>query len=260
MSPSATRKMRKILTITRRMAAHLARPIVGTITGADIPEPVVALTFDDGPHPKFTPDLLDILQEHGARATFFVVGAAVRRYPHIVRRAAEAGHAIGNHTWDHPSFPFISRRERFRQVHACAGAIAPYDQGLFRPPGGHQSPNSRIDLLMLRQRVIGWNVDIRDYVDQDAQSLAALMAKRLDPGSIVLLHDCLYDRPDADLSATLEAVDSVLSHFASSVEFLTVPELLARGRPKKINSFWTPPENPYPHAGHAPLSPHFDRR
>ena len=124
MSRSAIRKMRKILTRTWRMAAHLARPIVGTITGADTPERVVALTFDDGLHPKFTPDLLDILQEHGAKATFFVVGAAVRRYPHIVRRAAEAGHAIGNHSWDHPSFPFISRRERFRQVHACAGVIA----------------------------------------------------------------------------------------------------------------------------------------
>ena len=77
---------------------------------------MVGLTFDDGPDPEYTPRLLEILHRHGARATFFMAGEAARQHPELVRQVAQAGHAIGNHGWDHPSFPFISRDERLAQM------------------------------------------------------------------------------------------------------------------------------------------------
>ena len=127
---------------------------VGTITRVSTSKPVAALTFDDGPDPVFTPRLLAVLHKHQAKATFFMVGKAAERHPDIVKEVAVAGHAIGNHSWDHPSFPLISRRERWAQVRACEKAIAPYGQRLFRPPYGDQNLLSRLEASWLGYQVI----------------------------------------------------------------------------------------------------------
>ncbi|MGH8754891.1 MAG: polysaccharide deacetylase family protein [Burkholderiales bacterium] len=123
--------------------------MIGTITHVSTSDAVAALTFDDGPHPEFTRRLLDILDRYQARATFFIVGRSAQRYPELVKRIAQAGHALGNHSWDHPSFPYISRRERRLQIRACAKAIHPYGLKLFRPPYGNQSIASRLDALCI---------------------------------------------------------------------------------------------------------------
>src|SRR5215813_2722034 len=77
---------------------------VGSLIRVATREPAIALTFDDGPDPRETPRVLDVLERHGARGTFFLVGKSVERYPEIVARAAAAGHALANHSWDHLSF------------------------------------------------------------------------------------------------------------------------------------------------------------
>jgi peptidoglycan-N-acetylglucosamine deacetylase len=125
------------------------RWLLGTITHVVTQDHVVALTFDDGPHPEFTPRLLEILRGHQARATFFMLGEAARRYPDLVKQVATEGHAIGNHSWDHPSFPLITARQQQQQIIACAQALAPYGQRLFRPPYGHQSMPSRLTAFRL---------------------------------------------------------------------------------------------------------------
>jgi peptidoglycan/xylan/chitin deacetylase (PgdA/CDA1 family) len=135
-------------------------------------DPVAALTFDDGPDPQRTPRILDILERYRARATFFMVGEAVQWYPELVRQVAQTGHAIGNHFWDHPSFPLITGRERRAQLRACAKAIAPYGQRVFRPPYGHQSVASRLDALWLGYQVVTWNVLAYDWLDHDADWMA----------------------------------------------------------------------------------------
>src|SRR5689334_2752026 len=76
---------------------------LGSLIRVATREPAIALTFDDGPDPRETPRVLDILKRHGARGTFFMVGKSVEQYPEIVARAAAAGHALANHSWDHPS-------------------------------------------------------------------------------------------------------------------------------------------------------------
>jgi peptidoglycan-N-acetylglucosamine deacetylase len=230
----------RVLSRLSRGAKALARPLVGTVTGAVTQDSVAALTFDDGPDPTYTPRLLDLLDRHGARATFFMVGAHANRHPALVERVAAAGHAIGNHSWDHPSFARISSRERRRQVRACAHALAPHGGRLFRSPGGHQTPRSVLDVRSLGLDVIGWNVDPRDYTDRSANQLADHVLRELRPGSIVLLHDAICHQPGSDRTPTIDAVATILQRAAGAWDFVTVPELFRHGRRHRINSFWQP--------------------
>src|SRR3990172_5069992 len=124
--PLRPKPVREVHRLFPRLSNAVMRRVLGTVTHVSTHASVVALTFDDGPHPEFTPRLLDILDKHQAQATFFMIGAAAQRYPDLVRRAAQAEHAIGNHSWDHPSFPLITGRERRAQMRACAQAITPY--------------------------------------------------------------------------------------------------------------------------------------
>ena len=217
-----------------RIISAARRRILGTITRAITQEPVVSLTFDDGPHPKFTPQLLEILERHQARATFFVVGEAAHRQPELLHQLALAGHCIGNHTWDHPSLPRLSGAERRQQILRCQEVIAPYDRGLFRPPFGHQNLASRLDAARLGYQVVTWNAVGYDWLDHDGDWIADQLARTIGCGSIILLHDALYQAVEgryADRSATLAAVDKLLGRLGSRFRFVTVPELLQTGSP-----------------------------
>ncbi len=157
---------------------------------------MVALTFDDGPDPVSTPRLLNVLAAHRARATFFMIGVRAAQHPELVKRVATEGHAIGNHSWDHPSFPLISSRERRAQIRACARAMAPYGRLLFRPPYGDQDLASWLDARRMGYRVVAWKVAAGDWVDRDGPSIADDVTTDLRRGSVVLFHDGLFDASD----------------------------------------------------------------
>lgn len=213
---------------------------VGTITSVSTSRPMVALTFDDGPDPICTPRLLDILQKHHAKATFFMVGQAAERYPDIVEKVAGRGHAVGNHSWDHPSFPHITGRERRAQIRACAKAIAPYGQPILRPPYADQNLWSRLDAVWLGYQVIMYGVTADDWLDHDAEWMRGRIMSRIRNGSIVLLHDSLFrygDERYTDREPMLNAVDLLLSELRGRFSFVTVPELLRAGRPLRKKWF-----------------------
>ncbi len=223
------------------------RSWLGTVTHVATQEKVAALTFDDGPHPEFTPRLLKILERHQAKATFFVVGKSAQQYPELLHQMASAGHAIGNHTWDHSSLPLIRGQERRAQIRACSDVLAPYGQRLFRPPFGHQNLASRIDLFLLGYQVITWNLMGIDWLDHDAAWLVTRLNQEIRSGSIILLHDALYQFPEkrfADRTPTLEAVDMLLEQLGDTYRFVTIPALLKYGKPKrrmwsrKANANW----------------------
>jgi peptidoglycan-N-acetylglucosamine deacetylase len=198
-------------------------------------DPVVALTFDDGPDPVYTPRLLDILATHRARATFFMIGVRAHQHPELVARVAAEGHVIGNHAWNHPSFPLISREERCEQIQACALAIAPYGEQLFRPPYGHQDLTSWLDVDQMGYRVVAWRTAAGDWESRDGPSMAEVVMRRLEPGEIVLFHDGLFDAPDDRFFArdsTLAAVELLLDRLAGRLQFVTIPELLQLGVPQ----------------------------
>jgi peptidoglycan-N-acetylglucosamine deacetylase len=197
---------------------------------------LAALTFDDGPHPQYTPHFLELLKRHDAKATFFMIGEAAHRHPDLVRAVAEAGHAIGNHSWNHPSFPLITRSERRLQVRRCAEAIAPYDCKLFRPPYGSENIPSHLDVWRLGYRMVNWNIGVPDWLDHEGPWLADRIAERLRPGSVILMHDGLFNPADsryADRSATLAAVSQLLESNPQHLRFVTLPEMFRCGHPRR---------------------------
>jgi peptidoglycan/xylan/chitin deacetylase (PgdA/CDA1 family) len=212
------------------------RSLLGTIKAVSTHDPVVALTFDDGPHPSYTPRLLEILEQHKAHATFFMVGTAASHSRDIVKQVAEAGHAIGNHSWDHLSFPLLTRRKRWSQIHACQQAIAPYGERLFRPPYGHQNTASRLDAFLLGFQVVTWNIVAYDWLDHDPAWMTERIKEKIRPGSIILFHDRLHDYIDKyyePRDAALEAVNRLLTDLGNVYRFITVPTMLKLGSPQK---------------------------
>jgi peptidoglycan-N-acetylglucosamine deacetylase len=215
--------------IAERVAAPLFGSIVGVVTG----DRVAALTFDDGPDPLFTPRLLDILARHSARATFFVIGERAARSPDLVKRIVAEQHELGNHSWDHPSFPGISNAEFRSQLCRTQKVLEGESRLLMRPPFGHQNMRNAVLATWLGFTTVAWTFHVEDWLSHDAETLSNKMSLKLKQGAIILLHDGrggTSKDASSDRSATLAAVDSFLARF-SDFEFVTISELLSRGKP-----------------------------
>lgn len=227
-----------------KVAKKLTEPVLGSVRSVVTTERVAALTFDDGPHPEHTPRLLDVLAMYGAKATFFVVGATAEAHPNVVQRLVDEGHALANHTFDHPSVPLLARSERLSQLQRCREILKPFggDNGLFRPPYGDQSMASRLDALRLGYEVIAWSQHCLDWLEHDTVFFTARLTAQLTPGSIFLLHDNLYRMTDprkADRSAVIGAVEALL-RTRPDYAFVTVPQLLKHGPAHKTMWFKKP--------------------
>lgn len=164
-----------------------------TITNIKTSDPLLALTFDDGPHPTLTPILLDILAERNAKATFYLVGRAVAYSPHIVRRMVDEGHEVGNHSWSHPFLSGRSQAGLLREIDWTNQAIfdaAGVTPRTFRPPFG--AIKSYQSLHLFRERnmpTVLWSVDPEDWRRPGQQYITNFILSRSTPGSIVLTHD-----------------------------------------------------------------------
>jgi peptidoglycan/xylan/chitin deacetylase (PgdA/CDA1 family) len=197
-------------------------------------EKVVALTFDDGPSPEATGQILDTLKQYQIKATFFMVGTSLQRYPELARRVAEEGHAIGNHTWDHP-LQDLSLADAASEIDGMEKLI--YDTtgiktGLFRPPGGRFEGGLAIYAKQRKYGIALWSVDSEDYYVA-APILLDNVLKNVQPGRIVLLHDGGGDR-----TATVQALPQIISALKQQgYRFVTVPELMAmQTEPPKTQS------------------------
>jgi len=184
----------------------------------------VALTFDDGPHPVTTRAVLDLLREHGARATFFVLGHKVETYPEIVREIHEAGHTLGIHGFQHDRlFSFRSPGYAWRQVERTRQAIARacgVSPNLFRPPVGFASYRTFRGAERAAVRIIAWSVRSLDGVrSADPNRVAQRVIERLEDGAIVLLHDAAErdDFTPASIAALPEILRAVRERGLSAV-------------------------------------------
>lgn len=224
---------RKVSRILKRSLGPIERRM-GVITHVETDVPAVALTFDDGPHPHWTPRLLDLLARHRAKATFFMVGEMAARHPDLVARVAAAGHAIGNHSWNHPSFPAVAVSERSAQVARCASVIPVGPRKLFRPPFGDLDWRAYPQLIAKGYAVIAWSVSSSDWRRGDASQIVDAVERQLKPGSIVLMHDHLFAYSTEDETSRepmLLALECVVAR--GRFDFVTVPELLLLGRPQR---------------------------
>lgn len=159
----------------------------------------IALSFDDGPHPRLTPVILDILREYGVRATFFMVGENVTYYPEAAAAVAAAGHEIGNHTFSHRNCDRMGAAELESELTACEEAIASVAEGrprLLRPPEGQMSEELRRVARGKGYRIILWDVDTRDWAHTPPAAIAEAILSEVQPGDIILMHDFIgYNSP-----------------------------------------------------------------
>jgi peptidoglycan/xylan/chitin deacetylase (PgdA/CDA1 family)/transcriptional regulator with XRE-family HTH domain len=188
----------------------------------------IALTFDDGPWPKTTPQVLDILKQEHVKATFFWLGAMVQESPQLAKLAVADGHAIGNHTWHHwykkldPATAASEIESTAEQIYKTTGVRT----SLFRPPGGILD-NGVVDYAKSRHyAVVLWSDDSIDYRSPSVPTLVDNVLRHAKPGAIVLMHDGGGYRPQ-----TVKALPQIISALKEKgYRFMTVPELLATGQ------------------------------
>lgn len=192
--------------------------------------PLIALTFDDGPLPPYTEQVLDVLEHHRVPATFFCVGAAVAGHPDLVRRMVGSGHTVGNHTWSHPFLPELSQLELAEQlartVEAIDAATGAGPPTLFRPPYGSRTPKVLGWLAELPLATVLWDVYPFDWTMPGASVIAEQVVTQAANGSIVLLHDGGGDR-----SQTVAALPRIIDGLrGQGYEFVTADVLVGNVR------------------------------
>ncbi len=203
-----------------------------TFTGMRPGSRLLALTYDDGPNDPYTWRLLEVLERHGAKATFFLIGRFVQQKPEIARALVAAGHVIGNHTWDHPNLIFASSTEVRRQLQQAQRAIfdaTGVEPKLFRPPFGGRRPATLRMARAMGLQPIMWNVSCYDWKPISVDEIVLRAARQIRGGDVILLHDGEYHRIGVDRSRSLEASDRILSRYkAEGYEFVTIPEIMER--------------------------------
>jgi uncharacterized protein (TIRG00374 family) len=200
--------------------------------------PMVALTFDDGPSPEWTPGVLDALRDAGARATFFALGRQVRAHPEIARRIVEEGHELASHGDDHSLLVFAGPRaivQQFRAAdHALADAVDGRASKLFRAPHGFRNPFVSAVAGQEGYRVVGWHGSVFDTARPGVEAIVARCRDVLRPGAILLLHDGDGSGQGGDRGQTVEAVPHILaSAREQGLEPVTVSQLAEELRPER---------------------------
>ena len=179
----------------------------------------IALTFDDGPHPRYTEELLDGLAERDVKATFFLLGQNIEGREEIIERMAREGHLIGNHTYYHVDITRLSQREACREIldtsekiTAITGQAVEY----IRPPFGNWDKELECEVMMLP---IFWSVDTLDWTTKNEDQIVQKVVTKIEENDIILMHDSY----DSTVKAALRIVDLLQ---AEGYEFVTADELI----------------------------------
>ena len=201
-----------------------------TFTGLRPGSRLLALTYDDGPNDPYTWRMMEVLERHDVKATFFLLGSFVQQKPDIARALVAAGHAIGSHTWDHPNLIFASSAETRRQLQRTRQAIIDatgVDPRIFRPPFGGRRPSSLRIARQLGLQPVMWSVTCYDWKAKSADEIVAHADRQIRGGDVILLHDGEYHRIGVDRSRTVEATDRILARYrAEGYDFATIPEMM----------------------------------
>lgn len=191
----------------------------------------LALTFDDGPNPAWTPRLLDILSEHGVRATFFVLGGHAQAVPELVRQIAEAGHLIGNHSWSHPNLA-VTGAKRVRDELSRTSTVLEQITGTpvkyFRPPFGARRPAVLRIARELGMAPVLWNAMTSDWSDPSADHIVLSLMQKIDRLTLqgcaanVVLHDGGHLDPGAYREPSMTVAGMLAARYKATHRFVTV--------------------------------------
>jgi peptidoglycan-N-acetylglucosamine deacetylase len=200
---------------------------------------LVALTFDDGPDPIFTPQILDALAKYDAKATFFVIGAEAEKYPEIIRREANEGHEIANHTYRHhfrDHFQPNKLKEELAKTSKVIERLSGQTPSLYRPHSGYYNEMIVNTAVNNGYRVVlwSWHQDTKDWKRPGIGKITQNVVSDTKPGDIVIFHDAGGDRKQ-----TVKAVENILKIlYQKGYKCVTVSELLQQTDP-----FFTSPQN-----------------
>jgi peptidoglycan/xylan/chitin deacetylase (PgdA/CDA1 family) len=227
-----------VLLVTDGMARPGSSLFYPTVTHGPRDSGRVALSFDDGPDPEVTPQVLDALAESGVRATFFVIGQSLAAHPELAERMVAEGHVLGNHSWRHSRwqnfyFPKRHVEEIQRGERAIAAVTGGTQPALYRPPVGLKSGDLGCAAWRCRLTLIAWSLHSHDTRLPDAEHIATRVLERIRGGDIVLLHDG-HDLPGRHRPFCAQAVRLILQGLrAKDLACVTIPELL--GLPDNAN-------------------------
>ena len=186
---------------------------------------LIALTFDDGPHPKETNQVLDVLKKYDIKATFFIAGKHANWYSEPLVRACKEGHEIGNHTFSHPDISHLSNTQIEAEILKCEEILIKLTgkkPTLFRPPYGSYRKEELSKIAQkLNYKIILWTtIDARDWENPPASKIADTVVQKIKNGDIILLHDYATDN-------TVEALDILIPTLVErGYKFVTVSELI----------------------------------
>jgi peptidoglycan/xylan/chitin deacetylase (PgdA/CDA1 family) len=212
-----------LLFLFSALPTSAARIVYSFAGGAASPR--VALTFDDGPHPRYTPQILDILREYGVSATFFSVGSNAENYPDLIRRICKEGHELGNHTHNHFHVAKLSREQLCGDIQ-CAQEVLERLGGekirFFRPPEGVCTEAVKSYCEQNGMIIVLWSVDTRDWAHTPVGEICENVRKNAKNGSIILMHD--FIGKNSPTPAALRRIIPMLQELG--YEFVTVSQLL----------------------------------
>ena len=180
---------------------------------------LVALTFDDGPHPDVTPLIVSLLEKYNAKATFFMLGSRVQYYPEIARAVYESGHEVGNHTWNHPVLTKMTEAQILKEYSTTEQAIiqaigAP--STIFRPPYG--ATNDLVKSVIPSPQ-FNWTVDTEDWKHRSSEKLLPAVQQAVHQNAIILMHDIHL--------STAHGLEAVLQYLQKEgYEFVTISQMM----------------------------------
>ena len=189
---------------------------------------VVALTFDDGPHPPYTNRLLDVLAKHNVKATFFMIGNRIEKYPETVHRIIAEGHQIGNHSYSHPvlGFQLPSRiRREIESTDSLLRQLGAADEIVFRAPMLTRFLPVAWVLAKADRAHISCNVWSWDWTTQNPDRIVQRVLRKTKPGSIIILHDGKAENAHANRAGTIRATDQIITKLkCKKYRFCTITE------------------------------------
>jgi peptidoglycan-N-acetylglucosamine deacetylase len=198
----------------------------------------IALTFDDGPNEPYTSQALDILEQQGVKATFFLIGQNAERHPDVCRKIASAGHVIGNHSYRHRKSLCLSwgraPARDIEQAHRAISGCAGVEPLLFRPPYGYRTPWLMRAVRRLGYTAVTWDNMTGDWQeDKPVEDIVGDIVRRARPGGVIVLHDGRGTRAGYDRSRMLQALPRIIEALKSGgFDFVTIPGLIgSEGEP-----------------------------
>ncbi|MDO8663045.1 MAG: polysaccharide deacetylase family protein [Candidatus Omnitrophota bacterium] len=193
---------------------------------------LVALTFDDGPSPVWTPKILDELNKEGVKATFFMLGAHVEKYPAVAERVAKEGHEIGNHTYDHHVLIYYKPEELKDEINHAERVIknvTGVTPKYFRPPKAWLTQKEKVIIGRMGYKVILWSLNSKDWVTFHDKQITSYILRRIRPGDIILFHDSggAFTTEGGDRAQTVKTISRLVRKLRErGYKFVTISELL----------------------------------